>query len=230
MHGASDFTALNCAALDFAGTQFIVAGDAALFWPKHRALLVADLHLEKASSYAALGQMLPPYDSRATLEALAALVADYGATAVWCLGDNFHDDAGETRLETHAAALLSGMTATLDWRWIVGNHDPGLSSLWGGQTCDSLDIDGILLRHAAVAGERRPELSGHYHPKCRQVVRGRMISRRCFLQGGNRLILPAFGTLTGGLDIRDPAFTPLFGTNPMQALVPTAKRLLRFSV
>jgi DNA ligase-associated metallophosphoesterase len=216
--------------LKFAGAELAVAGEAALFWPKHRALLVADLHLEKASSYAASGQMLPPYDSRATLEAIAALVAQYDARAVWCLGDNYHDAGGEERLEPQAAALLRALTGTLDWRWIVGNHDPGLVALWGGQACDEIEVDDIILRHAAQAGDRRPEMSGHYHPKYRQELRGRMVSRRCFLRGDNRLILPAFGALTGGLDVRDPAYAPLFGSDARQALVPTAGRLLRFAV
>ena len=116
------------ATFHFAKSEFVAAGEAALFWPAHKALLVADLHLEKASSYAANGQMLPPYDSRATLSEIAGLVSHFGATAVWCLGDNFHDDGGELRLEAAAADLLRSLTATLDWRWIVGNHDPGIGA------------------------------------------------------------------------------------------------------
>jgi uncharacterized protein len=213
---------------DFAGNQFVIAGEAALFWPKHEALLVADLHLEKASSYAIGGQMLPPYDSHATLHELAGLVGRYQAKAVWCLGDNFHDDGGEARLEAEAAALLRQLTAKLDWRWIVGNHDPGIAANWGGQRFDEMEVDGLLLQHEAEPNEKRPELSGHFHPKYRQVIRGRMVSRRCFVRGASKLILPAFGALTGGMDADDHAIAKACGGQRIDALVPAAGRVLRF--
>jgi uncharacterized protein len=214
----------------FAGAEFAVAGEAALFWPKYRALLVADLHLEKASSYAAGGQMLPPYDSRATLEELAGLISRFGAQAVWCLGDNFHDDGGEERLEPAAADLLRRLTGQVDWRWIVGNHDPGLSANWGGRVFDEMLVDGILLRHEAEPADRQPEISGHFHPKLRQQLRGRLVSRRCFVRGASKLILPAFGALTGGLDVDDPAIAKACGGQRLEALVPASGRVLCFPV
>lgn len=216
------------ATFSFAGTDFEAAGEAALFWPEHRALLVADLHLEKASSYAATGQMLPPYDSRATLSELAGLVSRFGATAVWCLGDNFHDDGGEGRLETAAADLLRSLTAALDWRWIVGNHDPGIGANWGGTVFDEMIIDGIILRHEAMPAEARPEMSGHFHPKLRQQLRGRMVSRRCFVRSKTKLILPAFGALTGGLDADHDAIAKACGGQRLDALIPAAGRVLAF--
>jgi uncharacterized protein len=218
------------AALHFAGADFVVAGEAALFWPKHAALLVADLHLEKASSYAAGGQMLPPYDSRATLEELAGLAARCGAKSVWCLGDNFHDDGGEARLESQAADLLRRLTGELDWRWIVGNHDPGLAANWGGRVFDEMLVDGIKLRHEAEPADRQPEISGHFHPKLRQQLRGRMVSRRCFVRGRSKLILPAFGALTGGLDADDAAIAKACGGQRLEAMVPAAGRVLCFPV
>jgi uncharacterized protein len=218
------------AALYFANAEFIAAGEAALFWPKHGALLVADLHLEKASSFAMGGQLLPPYDSRATLQELAGLVEQHRARAVWCLGDNFHDDGGEARLEPEAAMLLRSLTAQLDWRWIVGNHDPGIAANWGGQRFEEMEVDGLLLRHEAVSDERRPELSGHFHPKLRQLIRGRMVSRRCFVRGESKLILPAFGAYTGGLDADDPAIAKACGGQQLEALVPAAGRVLAFSL
>jgi uncharacterized protein len=218
------------ASFDFAGTTFVIAGEAALFWPKHGALLVADLHLEKASSYAMGGQLLPPYDSRATLQELAGLVKRYGAKAVWCLGDNFHDNDGEARLEAEAAALLRQLTAQLDWRWIVGNHDPGIAANWGGQRFEEMEVDGLLLRHEAEPGEKRPEMSGHFHPKLRQVIRGRMVSRRCFVRGSSKLIFPAFGALTGGLDADDHAIAEACGQQRLEALVPAAGRVLAFAL
>jgi uncharacterized protein len=216
------------ATIEFCGENFVSAGEAALFWPKHRALLVADLHLEKASSYAAGGQMLPPYDSRATLSELAGLVTRHDARAVWCLGDNFHDDGGEARLESAAAALLRQMTAAFDWRWIVGNHDPGIAANWGGRRFEEIVVDGLILRHEAEPHDPRPELSGHFHPKYRQVVRGRLVSRRCFVRTASKLILPAFGALTGGLDAQDVAISRACGGGATEALVPAAGRVLTF--
>lgn len=216
------------ATLEFAGATFAVAGDAALFWPKYRALLVADLHLEKASNYASGGQMLPPYDSLATLEALSDSIAQFGALTVWCLGDNFHDDGGEARLEGAAAVLLSQMTKDLDWRWIVGNHDPGLAARWGGHVFDEMLVDDIMLRHEAEPHDDQAEISGHFHPKLRQQLRGRMVSRRCFVRGKSKLIMPAFGTLTGGLDVEDEAIAMACGGQRLEALVPAAGRLLCF--
>jgi uncharacterized protein len=212
----------------FADSEFVVAGEAALFWPAHKALLVADLHLEKASSYAAGGQMLPPYDSRATLSELAGLVSRFGATAVWCLGDNFHDDKGEGRLEATAADLLRGMTGSLDWRWIVGNHDPGIGANWGGAVFDEMVVDGIMLRHEAEPTDSQPEMSGHFHPKLRQQLRGRMVSRRCFVRSKTKLILPAFGALTGGLDADHDAIAKACGRQQLEALIPAAGRVLTF--
>jgi uncharacterized protein len=215
---------------EFGGALFEVAGEAALYWPSRRALLVADLHLEKGSAYAARGQMLPPYDSIATLDAVSQLVKLYRPEAIFCLGDNFHDDDGEQRLRGAAADRLRSLTGALDWQWIIGNHDPGLSARWGGVTVAELCLNGITLRHEAQAGWTGPEMSGHYHPKYRQVMRGRMVSRRCFLMGADKMIMPAFGALAGGLDVRDPAYAAVFTDGQRQALVPTATRLLRFAV
>jgi uncharacterized protein len=218
------------ATLTFAGTEFAIAGDAALFWPKYRALLVADLHLEKASSFAVRGQMLPPYDSRATLDELAGLVAQYGAQAVWCLGDNFHDSAGEERLEPAAAATLHQLASDLEWCWIVGNHDPGLAANWGGRVHEEMVVDGIVLRHEAEPRDCQPEISGHFHPKLRQQLRGRMVSRRCFVRSEEKLIMPAFGSLTGGLDAEALAIAKACGGQRLEALVPAAGRLLAFDL
>lgn len=216
------------ARLSFGGHEFELAGEAALYWPARRALLVADLHLEKASSYAMGGQFLPPYDSRATLEELAGLARRHRAAAVFCLGDNFHDDGGEARLEPIAAAMLRELTGRLDWHWIVGNHDPGIGARWGGAVHDTLCVDGILLRHEAERGDLRAEISGHFHPKFRQAVRGRLVSRRCYVRTDTKLILPAFGALTGGLDADDPAITRACSGVASEAMIPVASRLLRF--
>src|SRR5919107_1001468 len=144
----------------FAGETFLAGPGGALFWPAQKALLVADLHLEKASWFARLGQFLPPYDSHATLSALAREVERTGATRLYCLGDSFHDQFGCERLPPSARALLTDLTDTLDWTWIVGNHDPGFADHCGGQLDEEVEVAGIVLRHEALPGESRPELSG----------------------------------------------------------------------
>ncbi len=219
----------------------------ALYWPSRRALLVADLHLEKASWFARLGQMLPPYDSVATLSDLTALAAATRAEEIWCLGDSFHDRYGCDRLPERAREMLTALTAATRWTWITGNHDPGFADhepaamrpahgcglrgsphrFAGGAIVDEAEIDGLLLRHEASRAETRPELSGHFHPKLRITHRGRKVARRCFIATDRKLILPAFGALTGGLDASHPEIVRAVGRDA-QALVPVADRLLRF--
>jgi DNA ligase-associated metallophosphoesterase len=213
----------------FAGHALAALPEGALFWPARRALLVADLHFEKASWFARFGQMLPPYDSIATLTALSALVDSTGATEIWCLGDSFHDAAGCERLSLQAQDMLHDLTATRRWTWITGNHDIGMVDRCGGEVVAEAVIDGLVLRHEAEAGEMRPELSGHFHPKLRVRVRGRSLSRRCFVATATKLILPAFGALTGGLDAAHPEIVRAVG-HDAEALVPVENRLLRFSL
>ncbi|GAA4770306.1 ligase-associated DNA damage response endonuclease PdeM [Stakelama sediminis] len=211
----------------FAGQEFRARTDGALYWPARRALLVADLHFEKASWYAQGGQMLPPYDSLATLTMLRDAVAATGADEIWCLGDSFHDSAGTARLPQDARALLNTLTARTRWTWITGNHDIALSGDCGGKVVAEAEVDGILLRHEAGAGDPRPEASGHFHPKLRLTLRGRHVARRCFVATPTKLILPAFGALTGGLDAHHPEILRAVGDGA-QALVALEDRLLRF--
>jgi len=215
--------------LSFGGHDFLASPGGALFWPSERALLVADLHLEKASWFARLGQFLPPYDSQATLAALAEDVAATGATRLYCLGDSFHDRFGCDRLPGQARDMLLALTSRLDWVWIVGNHDPGFADHCGGRIAEECEVGGIILRHEAMAGEARPEMSGHYHPKFRLQLRGRNVSRRCFVAGDRKLILPAYGSLTGGLDAHHPEIVRKAGPGAA-ALVPVADRLLKFPI
>ena len=211
----------------FAGETFFATTDGALYWPEQSALLVADLHLEKASWFARLGQFLPPYDSHATLTALAAEVERTGATRLYCLGDSFHDRFGCDRLQANARDLLTDLTNRLEWTWIVGNHDPSFADHCGGRIADEVEVRGIVLRHEAIRDEPRPEMSGHYHPKLRVSLSGRRVSRRCFVVSPTKLILPAFGSLTGGLDAHHPEILRSVGGNAA-ALVPVSDRLLRF--
>ncbi len=213
--------------LSFAGEQFVAFADGALYWPARDALLLADLHLEKASWFARGGQFLPPYDSAATLAAVSAVVERTGARRLYCLGDSFHDPEGCERLPAAARSVLLRLTAALEWTWIVGNHDPAFADVCGGSILDEVELDGLILRHEAVRDETRPEISGHFHPKLRFHLNGRHVSRRCFVASPAKLILPAFGSLTGGLDAAHPEIMRHVG-GPAAALVPVADRLLRF--
>ena len=213
----------------FAGETFVPTEAGALFWPAEQALLVADLHLEKASWFAAGGQFLPPYDSVATLTALTELVQATGATRLYCLGDSFHDRFGCDRLPDQARSLLGAMTGKLDWVWILGNHDPGFADHCGGTLIEEMEVGGIILRHEAHRDDPRPEISGHFHPKYRVNVRGRHVSRRCFVASSSKLILPAFGSLTGGLDASHPEIVKQVGP-AAAALVPLSDRILCFPI
>lgn len=219
--------------LSFAGHDFDALPQGALYWPARRALLVADLHFEKASWFARGGQMLPPYDSIATLSDLAAITAALDPVEIWCLGDSFHDSAGCHRLGAAAQACLRGLTAAVRWTWITGNHDAlargTLVDRCGGVVVDEALVDGVMLRHEADPAEARPELSGHFHPKLRVRVRGRSVSRRCFIASATKLVLPAFGSLTGGLDAAHPEIVRAVGREA-EALVPVENRLLRFAL
>jgi DNA ligase-associated metallophosphoesterase len=212
----------------FGGQELVALKDGALYWPARRALVVADLHLEKASWFAKKsGQMLPPYDSQATLSDLTALARRLEAREIWCLGDSFHDREGCERLQPEARAALIALTGAVRFVWITGNHDAGLVDHCGGEIVVEAEVDGLILRHEAVRGEVRPELSGHFHPKLRLTQRGRNVARRCFVRTEAKLILPAFGSLTGGLDAHHPEILRAVGPRA-EALVALNDRLLRF--
>ncbi len=213
----------------FCGHDLIALPQGALFWPARRALLVADLHLEKASWFARGGQMLPPYDSIATLADLTTLAASVAPEEIWCLGDSFHDTGGCERLPERACEALAALTSAHRWTWITGNHDPIVPAIVGGEAIAEVELDGLILRHEADPRDPRPELSGHFHPKLRIHRRGRLVSRRCFVMSESKLILPAFGALTGGLEADHPEILRAVGPGA-EALVPLSDRLLRFPV
>ena len=211
----------------FGGQDFTALPEGALFWPARQALLVADLHLEKASWYAAHGQLLPPYDSQDTLDRLTDLARRTGARAIWCLGDSFHDRTADERIAPAAADRLRALAAMTELVWVAGNHDGLTGGAWGGAIADALCVDGIMLRHQCCPDEARPEISGHFHPKLRLQLRGRPVSRPCFAHDAKRLILPAFGSLTGGLDVFDPAIAANFAGR-YHAALNAQGRLLAF--
>lgn len=225
---------VSFAPLEFAGEEFVLLKNNALYWPRERALLVADLHLEKGSWYAQMGQMLPPYDSRETLERLADAVKVTGARRVITLGDNFHDDAGTHRLDDYASGMLESLIRALDWLWITGNHDEHLHRSFGASTVSELELNGIVLRHEAQRGETRAELSGHYHPKMRLKVRNRHIARPCGVisrckKRFDRMIAPAFGAYTGGMDASAPEILEaLAPAHEIDAVLPAKGKLVTF--
>lgn len=228
------FPAGSGAALEFAGQELVLLKTNALYWPSERALLVSDLHLEKGSWYARTGQMLPPYDSRETLERIADAVKLTGARRVITLGDNFHDEAGTHRLDPYAAGMLEGLIRALDWIWITGNHDETMPRAFGAQVMEEMEVSGITLRHEAIPGETRPELSGHYHPKMRVRVRNRHIARPCAVisrarGAGDRMIAPAFGAYTGGMDAGAPEILKaLSPAQAIDAILPAKGKLVTF--
>jgi hypothetical protein len=197
------------AAIRLNGAELVPDIAGALWWPARQVLVVADLHLEKGSSYAR--QNLPPYDSRATLERLEAVIGRRRPSQVICLGDSFHDRRAADRLAAEERERVQALAARVAWTWIAGNHDPAPPADWGGTVAQELTVGPLVFRHAADAA--RPaagEVSGHYHPKTRVRVRGKGVSARCFVADGRRLILPAFGAYTGGLSVLDPAISGLF--------------------
>lgn len=182
--------------------------EGALWWAERRLLVVSDLHLEKGSSYARRGQMLPPYDTGATLGVVERLCAALGPERVISLGDSFHDRSAELRLSEGDQARIRALTAAHDWLWVEGNHDPDPPECLGGRSAKVWREVGLVFRHEP-AGEPG-EVSGHLHPVAKVRGRGRAVRRPCFATDGARLVMPALGAFTGGLNILDPAFEALF--------------------
>jgi uncharacterized protein len=197
-------------AFEVAGEQLSLRPCGGLWWQAAGVLIVSDLHLEKASAYAARGQMLPPYDTRATLARIAALVEALEPTTVISLGDSFHDGRARARMAAEDAAVLRGVTQRCDWIWIEGNHDPKPPADLGGRVTHELRLDALVFRHAPSAGKARGEIAGHLHPCAKVAGRGGNVRARCFISDGERMVMPAYGSLTGGLNVLDEAFRPIF--------------------
>lgn len=198
------------APVHFADEQLLLDPSGALFWPARRLLAVADLHFEKGTAAAARGQLVPPWDTRLTLDRLAALLRRWRPDTIVALGDSFHDRHGATRLMAADLARLRAITATARFVWVLGNHDPAPPDGLGGDAVAHFPVGPILFRHQAVAREAAPEIVGHHHPKAHVAARGGTICRPCFVVGPKRLMLPALGAYTGGLDVRDAAIATLF--------------------
>ena len=209
-------------AADGSGLRMTLAGAAVMFrasgalWIEaEQALLIADLHLEKGSAYAARGQMLPPYDTREGLARLAAEVAAARPKLLVMLGDAFHDAHAGERLSAEDAGAIAALAQGRTLVWVTGNHDPDPPRGLPGEAAGELELSGLSLRHEPLAGPASGEASGHLHPCARIAAGGRSVRRRCFVTDGQRVILPAFGAYAGGLNIRDVAFEGLFACAPL---------------
>jgi len=192
------------------GETLLLDPAGAVYWPAEGTLVLADLHFEKGSSFARRGSMLPPYDTRETLSRVVALVARHRPSRVISLGDSFHDGDGPSRIDEQSRAQLTQLMSVCEWIWIEGNHDASSPSVLGGRVYAEIAIGGLLFRHEPQAGKHTGEVAGHLHPCTSVTRRGRTLRRRCFLTDGVRLVMPSFGAYTGGLDMRDVAFNPLF--------------------
>jgi len=182
----------------------------ALWWAAERTLVFADLHFEKGSSFARSGQLLPPYDTRSTLTRIAALARHYTPERIIALGDSFHDRDAADRLDNNERAVLRELSEMAEWIWIEGNHDPHPPKWLGGRIAPEIAIGGLIFRHLPSPQPAPGEIAGHLHPCAKVTRRGRSIRARCFASDGNRMVLPAFGAYTGGLDVREEALRSLF--------------------
>jgi DNA ligase-associated metallophosphoesterase len=191
------------------GEQLLLDTSGAVFWPAQRALVFADLHLEKGSSYARGRQFLPPYDTDATLLRMKRAAMRFNPEIIIALGDSFHDREAADRLSPQARATLRSFGC--DFVWIAGNHDPAPPAWLGGRVTAEWSLGGLTFRHEPRPDFPLGEIAGHLHPTAHVAKWGRSVRRRCFAADGARMVLPSFGAYTGGLDVGDGAIAALFG-------------------
>lgn len=218
------------APLELCGERLCPDLSGALFWPARSVLVVADLHFEKGAAIAARGQPLPPYDTPDTLSEVENAVARFNPATIIALGDSFHTKFSETTLSQNSITRIRRLTDRHDWIWIAGNHDPHAPSELGGRAAQELELGPFTFRHEprpASSGAAQGEICGHLHPVAKLSVRGRTMRRRCFATCGTRLVMPAMGAYTGGLNVLDQAFSPLFARNSFHAWMIGAKEIHR---
>jgi uncharacterized protein len=211
--------------IGIAGERAICDRRGVLYFPELRLLTVSDLHLEKGSSLARRGTLIPPYDTGATLLRLQAVIADYQPAIVISLGDSFHDGGGAARMHSSFRERLEALMAGRDWFWVAGNHDPDAPEGLPGETVRELAIGSLVFRHEPSAVPITGEIAGHLHPCARIVQRGRSVRRRCFASDGRRMIMPAFGSYTGSLNVLDRAYSGLFSWDAFMAYMLGARRI-----
>lgn len=196
--------------IGIAGVAALCDPRGALYLPDHNVLIVSDLHLEKGSAAARRGRLLPPYDTLATLDLLAAVIATHRPATVVSLGDSFHDDGGAGRMPALYRDKLAALMRGREWIWVAGNHDPAAPEGLSGMVAQEIAIANLRLRHEPQAGAGPGEIAGHLHPGAMVLRRGRTVRRRCFATDGERLVMPAFGAFTGALNVLDRAYEGLF--------------------
>lgn len=207
----------GCQDIDFQGEHLILDCSACVFWPDEKTLMVADIHMEKGSSFASKGTFLPPYDTGESLIRLGAALNAWKPKRVISLGDSFHDDTGASRLSDSYVEMLESLMRGREWIWIGGNHDPSPPAGLGGLHSTELCAGPFVFRHQPVSGIATGEIAGHLHPSARIKRRGKSVRRNCFAGDGERLIVPAFGAYTGGLSLKHEAFEGLFDWNKLKA-------------
>jgi DNA ligase-associated metallophosphoesterase len=196
--------------IEIAGRTFVADVAGALFCESERLLAVADLHFEKGSSYAQRRVFLPPYDTAATLARLTQLAMRYRPRIIISLGDSFHDWRAGARMHATDLAALDSLRRGREWIWITGNHDPLVPDRIGGESAAEFRLGPIVFRHEPKHGKAAGEIAGHLHPVARVHSTAGSTRRRCFVTDGARCVMPAFGAFTGGLNVHDAAFAPLF--------------------
>jgi hypothetical protein len=201
---------MTAAPIHLAGERLMLDPMGAVFWPAQRMLAVSDLHLEKGSSFARKGMLLPPWDTHATIDRLILLLRRWSPETVVALGDSFHDALGSGRLPVTEQRRLNAMTEAHRFIWVQGNHDPTPPDGLGGIWVETHTAGPMVFRHEAISTADPGEIVGHHHPKATIPARAGSVSRPCFVFDGRRLMMPAFGAYTGGLDVRDPAINRLF--------------------
>ena len=203
LKGTGEMTAGTCLEIAIGGEHILLDPGGVLVFPDRRVLLVSDLHLEKGASFARRGVFLPPYDTEATLSRLGALVAKHDPAMIVSLGDSFHDARASGLARAETVAAIADLARGRDLVWVTGNHDPEPHGTLPGTSVDMLAIGAITLRHIADPACKAPEISGHYHPAAILAARGKAIRRACFASDSVRLMMPAFGVFTGGMNIRE---------------------------
>lgn len=205
--------------INIVGERFSCGCDGALFWKAEQTLIVSDLHLEKGSSFASKGKFLPPYDTGETLDRLKKCVVFWKPKRIISLGDSFHDALAHNRLPDQYLAQLKAIMSDKEWVWISGNHDPIPPEELGGICAHELNLGSITFRHEPLAGQQEGEIAGHLHPKAKIIRRSKGVTRPCFANDKKRLIMPAFGAFTGGLNIKHQAFSGLFDESNINAVL-----------
>lgn len=196
--------------IQFAGHRLLLDPSGALWWPDQRLLVVSDLHFEKSTFLARHGSFIAPYDTQDTLERLEALIAQYRPDALMLLGDSFHDRHAWLRLDPSLRARIEALHTSLTCHWIEGNHDAPMKDHPLGAFITAREIEGILFTHEYAACAQ-PQIIGHYHPKVRFSLRGKKVRGPCFVHTETLLIMPSFGSYTGGLDVHHEALRTITG-------------------